>query len=59
MDNLPHDPIMLLSVINTWLRDEYPTLDELCTDRDIDKPALESALAAVGFTYIPAINQFR
>ena len=27
--NLPKDPVMLLSVVNTQLRDHYPTLTEL------------------------------
>ncbi|MBP9575009.1 MAG: DUF4250 domain-containing protein, partial [Agathobacter sp.] len=26
--NLPKDPVMLLSVVNTQLRDHYPTLTE-------------------------------
>ena len=30
MDNLPQDPAMLFSFINMKLRDEYPSLDELC-----------------------------
>ena len=30
--NLPKDPVMLLSVINTKLRDRYPSLDALCDD---------------------------
>ena len=32
---LPKDPVMLLSVINTELRDKYPSLDALCEDREI------------------------
>ena len=31
---LPKDPVMLLSVINTELRDKYPSLDALCEDRE-------------------------
>ena len=30
MENLPKDPMMLMSFINMKLRDEYPSLDELC-----------------------------
>ena len=29
MNNLPKDPVMLLSVVNTELRDRYPSLEEL------------------------------
>lgn len=59
MENLPKDPYILLSTVNTWLRDSYPSLDELCADRGVDRDALVAALAAAGFEYMPAINQFR
>ncbi|MGM9853328.1 MAG: DUF4250 domain-containing protein [Muribaculaceae bacterium] len=59
MNNLPSDPIMLYSVVNTKLRDEYPTLEDLCTSLDISPDDLQSRLAAAGFTYDPATNQFR
>lgn len=57
--SLPEDPFMLLSVINTRLRDDFPTLDELCASLDIDKEALIRKLADAGFEYMPQINQFR
>lgn len=50
---------MLLSVINTKLRDEYSSLAELCDDLDIDADTLCQRLAAAGFEYIPSQNQFR
>jgi phage-related protein len=34
---LPNDPIMLLSAVNMKLRDQYPSLDALCEDMDVDK----------------------
>ena len=40
MDTLPRDPFMLYSYINMKLRDQYPTLDELCASEDIDKATL-------------------
>lgn len=57
--DLPQDPFILLSYINTKLRDEYAGLDELCTELDIDKDSLMSKLGDAGFTYMPEINQFR
>ena len=33
---LPQDPMILLSYLNTKLRDFYPTLDALCDDIQID-----------------------
>lgn len=56
---LPTDPYMLLSVVNTKLRDEYPNLEALCEDLDVDRHELESRLHAAGFDYHPKINQFR
>ena len=34
---LPSDPVILLGVVNTKLRDFYPTLDALCEDLGEDK----------------------
>lgn len=59
MTQLPTDPIILLSFINTRLRDEYPTLDELCRTLDIDRSRLEQTLSEAGFAYEPEQNQFR
>ena len=56
---LPKDPMILLSWVNTHLRDEYPSLDALCEDRDLDRAALEATLEAVGFTYDAEQNRFR
>ena len=56
---LPKDPMILLGVVNTRLRDEYDSLDALCADLDEDRAALEERLAAVGFRYDAAQNQFR
>ena len=56
---LPRDPIILLSVVNTKLRDEYDTLDDLCEDLDLDRAELEARLAAAGFVYDPEQRRFR
>lgn len=50
---------MLLSVVNTKLRDNYSSLDELCEDLGADRAEIEKKLADAGFEYIPAANQFR
>lgn len=57
--NLPKNPIMLMSFINTKLRDEYSSLEELCKSLGIDKEELIEKLEKVGFKYKPEINQFR
>lgn len=59
MNNLPQDPVMLYSVVNMKLRDQYDSLDALCDDLGIDRAELESTLKAAGFEYLPDVNQFR
>ena len=56
---LPKDPFLLLSVVNTKLRDEYESLDALCAALLLDRAALEKKLAAAGFRYDPGRNAFR
>ena len=56
---LPEDPIILMSVINTKLRDFYSSLDELFEDLDVPKEEIVKKLASAGFTYDSGKNQFR
>ena len=56
---LPNDPMILLSYLNTQLRDRYDSLAALCEDLDADEDALREKLAAAGFTYDSERNQFR
>ena len=56
---LPKDPMVLLSYVNTRLRDDYPSLDTLCEDLDLSRTELEQALQAVGFDYDAEQNRFR
>ena len=55
---LPKDPMMLFSVINMKLRDNYSSLDELCDDLHIDKNDIVNQLQAAGFEYSPEYNKF-
>ena len=56
---LPKDPVILLSFINTKLRDEYSGLDALCDGLDADKAELIDALSGAGYAYDPNTNQFK
>lgn len=56
--SLPQDPFMLYSMINMKLRDQYPSLDELCATEDIDRTDLEKRLSDAGFEYDESVNQF-
>ena len=54
----PQDPIILLSYVNTKLRDEYPSLDELCAALDAGREELVRKLGAVGYAYDEEKNRF-
>lgn len=58
MNELPHDPMMLMSVVNMKLRDEYPSLDELCASMGVDKQTLCKNLGDAGFEYSEEHNKF-
>lgn len=56
--NLPQDPIILLSYVNTQLRDHYATLAEFCAAMDVDQAELEKKLRDVDYEYDPEQNAF-
>ena len=58
MQELPKDPMLLLSVVNTKLRDFYPSLDIFCEEQGVDKNMLIEKLRAIDFEYDGAGNQF-
>ena len=49
---------MLLSFVNTRLRDEYDSLEELCAALDVSRSELEERLASLGYQYNEQTNQF-
>lgn len=55
---LPMDDFLLLSVVNTKLRDNYSNLDALCDDLDEDKIDIISRLSPLGYSYDENVNQF-
>ena len=56
---LPQDPVILMSVLNTKLRDEYHSLEALCEDLELDRDKLTVRLHEAGFDYDSERNQFR
>lgn len=58
MNNLPKDPVILLSYINTQLRDFYPNLDELCSSLSQDKKTICDTLSQIDYFYDNESNQF-
>ncbi len=55
---LPNDPVMLLSAVNTGLRDNYKSLDEFCAAAGLVKSEIESKLELIGYKYDEKVNQF-
>lgn len=56
--SLPKEPVMLLSYVNTQLRDFYPSLDEMCRVLDIDRDELISKLKSIDYEYDEKANKF-
>ena len=57
--SIPNDPAILLSYINTLLRDKYDDLDRLCDDLQLDSSAIEDKLGMIGYSYDENQNRFR
>ncbi|MFR8172041.1 MAG: DUF4250 domain-containing protein [Marvinbryantia sp.] len=55
---IPKDPMMLLSYVNTQLRDFYPSLDALAEGLELDKDELVEKLKGVGYEYDAQLNKF-
>ncbi len=55
---LPNDEFVLLSVINTKLRDFYDSLESLCDDLDEDIDNIKFKLDKIGYIYDENLNQF-
>ncbi len=59
MNQLPRDPHMLVSYINTKLRDEYSSLSLLCESLDIKEEDLIYKLLKIDYRYDASTNQFK
>lgn len=55
---IPQDPYMLMSFINTQLRDNYTDLEECCAALDIDMDYLIDTLLKAGIEYNHAQKKF-
>ena len=56
---IPKDPFLLLSYINTKLRDNYKNLEDLCEDLDISKEEVTKKLESINYLYDEKLNQFK
>lgn len=58
LNNLPKDPAMLLSYVNTQLRDNYDDLVEFCASNNIDINDITGRLRTINYCYDANTNQF-
>lgn len=56
--NVPKEPMMLLSYVNTQLRDSYQSLEEMCKSLCIDIDELTKTLASIDYVYNSQLNRF-
>lgn len=56
--DIPQDPIILVSYVNTKLRDQFSTLEELCRTYEMDETELRATLDSVDYQYDETTNQF-
>lgn len=58
MASVPKDPMMLLSFVNTQLRDHYPDIEEFCGAYGISRDEIDRTLSAAGFEYDREGNRY-
>lgn len=58
MKTLPTDDFLLLSLVNTKLRDEFSSLAAFCDDYECSEETLKTRLANVNYFYDEKLNKF-
>ncbi len=58
MNQLPNDPMLMLSAVNTALRDRFPTLERLAAYYQTDPETIQKKLEAIEYVYDSERNQF-
>ena len=57
--NIPNDPVILLSYINTQLRDNYNNFEDLCKSLDLSPSEISEKLKSIGYLYDEKLNRFK
>lgn len=57
--SMPKDPVMLLSFVNTQLRDNYSSLKELSAAYTTDEQEIIDRLSQINYQYDESLNQFK
>ena len=58
MPNIPNDPIMLMSYLNTQLRDNYASLEELCKSMCLEQAEMPIVAASQLVKHKPEEKDF-
>lgn len=58
MSNLPQNPMMLLSFVNTQLRDFCPNLEDFCHVYQVEAAIITEKLASIDYEYDRELNRF-
>ncbi len=56
---MPQDPVMLLSYVNTLLRDRYDSLELFCEDHGVAPEEIVEKLRSINYEYDREQNAFR
>lgn len=56
---LAMDSNILLSWVNTKLRDEFTDLEDLCNQYDLNEVEIKDKIKALGYSYNKGSNQFK
>jgi len=55
---IPKDPVILMSYLNTQLRDFFPSLEELCKSLDLNREEIERKTQGIDYYYDSEKNKF-
>lgn len=58
LNNIPKDSTMLLSYVNTELRDNYDDLVDFCVANSVDINDIVGRLRSINYVYDSRLNQF-
>ena len=56
--SIPNDPMILLSYINTKLRDDFSSLEELSKSLCVSSAEIEEKLGSIDYKYNAELNKF-
>ena len=55
---IPKDPVMLLSYVNTQLRDNFGSLKEMCKAFNVEENYIKKQLEMIDYRYCEEKNKF-